>query len=239
MEGRSGPGNEAIRDDRMAPPAETGVLTRGGDTQRGEAMGERRQRGVCRPWGTCSPRTGRRQGPDSLSQPAGGTSPPDTSLPDSGLPNHGRLHSCYSQPPTLWAKQPWDGKAASPRPDAPQRRQGRGVPASPGPCEPCFSLQSAHSELPKRRSPRPCWMRRGVLGPAALPGCRRGHVPWVTPGPVRFPTCPSPPVPQRTDTAQVLDPSHKPSVSSGDPPAGPRRPGPRAAAEPQGGGRAC
>ena len=118
MESRAGPWNEAIRDDRRAPPAMTSVLTRGGDTHTEE-----------RPWGRGgdgseasagpgapeAPRTRGRQGPDSLSQPAGGTSPPDTSLPDSGLPNHERLNSCYSQPPALWAQQPWDRKAASPR----------------------------------------------------------------------------------------------------------------------------
>lgn len=143
-------------------------------------------------------------------------------------------------PATYFVGKAAMGRESSvPTPRCTSAQAGKRGPREPGPCEPCFSLQSAHSELPKRRSPGPCWMRRGVLGPTALPGCRRGHVPWVTPGAVRFPMCPSPPVPQRTDTAQVLDPSHKPSVSSGDAPAGPRQPGPRAAAEPQGGGRAC
>lgn len=50
---------------------------------------------------------------------------------------------------------------------------------------------------------------------ARPPGCRQGHVSWVTLGVVRFPMCP---MPQRTDTAQDLDPSHKPSVSAGDAP---------------------
>lgn len=73
-------------------------------------------------------------------------------------------------------------ESSVPTPRCTSAQAGKRGPREPGPCEPCFSLQSAHSELPKRHSPRPCWMHRGVLGPAGLPGCRRGHVPWVTPG---------------------------------------------------------
>ena len=96
----------------------TSVLTRGGDTQTEERPRGREAEMAVRRLQALGhlepPEPGEEK--DSLSQPAGGTSPPDTSLPDSGLPNHERLHSSNSQPPTLWAQQPWDGKAASPHP---------------------------------------------------------------------------------------------------------------------------
>lgn len=60
-----------------------------------------------------APRTRRRQGPDSLSELPEETSPANTSLSDRGLLSCERIHSCCSQPPTLWSQEPRERNAPS------------------------------------------------------------------------------------------------------------------------------
>lgn len=98
-------------------------------------------------------------------------------------------------------------ESSVPTPRCTSAQAGKRGPREPGPCEPCFSLQSAHSELPKRHSPSPagcaaaswipqgCWAAGGVTCPgshlgrcvsprAPRPQCLREQTPprsWTLP----------------------------------------------------------